>query len=120
MTIRYELDADQDDTTPVRGNAMASGDDAADKDAEDEILSRLDSGDVWAWAIVTVRAILTTEEGETYEGSDTLGACTYRDAEDFKAGGYYEDMQDAALADLRATMRDAKRRGEIAARALGR
>ena len=39
---------------PVRGNAMASGDDQLDQEVEDRILARLDAGDVWAWAAVTV------------------------------------------------------------------
>ena len=43
------IHVEQDDT-PVRGNAMASGDDAADR-----ILTEL-SWNVWAWATVEVRA----------------------------------------------------------------
>lgn len=93
----------------VRGNALASGDDAADKACEDEILSRLDAGDVWAWARVTVRA-----EYEGFTGEAHLGGCSYADEDDFKRGGYYDDMVREATDDLRAELKRAVERGEIA------
>lgn len=43
------------DSTPVHGNASATGDEDADRKYEDYILRRLDRGDEWAWACVTVR-----------------------------------------------------------------
>src|SRR5579872_2222127 len=103
--VVFTLTAEYDDT-PVRGNAMASGDDAADKACEDEIIARLDSGDVWAWAVVTVKAEWTSPTGQTWTGRDTLGACSYRDEEDFKQeGGYFAQMKDQALDDLNASIR---------------
>ena len=39
---------------PVEGNASASGDDAFDREVEHNILCRIQQGDVWAWAMVTV------------------------------------------------------------------
>ncbi len=87
--------AEQDDT-PVRGNAMASDDEAFDRECEDDIIRQLDDGNVWAWASVTVRA---TWSG--YEGFDYLGGCSYKDEEDFiKDGAYYDSMVDAAVDDL--------------------
>lgn len=77
---------------PVRGNAMASDDDAADKEVEDEIIRRLDDGDEWAWCVVRVRASLHGQHADAY-----LGGCSYRDEAEFKAGGYFEDMRDEAL-----------------------
>lgn len=94
VTPEITIHVTQDDA-PVRGNAMASGDDELDRKVEDEILDRLDSGDVWAWASVEVRA---THEG--LSGSDYLGCCCYRDEEDFKSGGYYEDMVREACSNL--------------------
>ena len=76
-TIR--LYATQEDDCPVRGNALASGDDAYDKKVEDEILERLDNGDVWAWAVVEVRA----GYGDL-SASDYLGACSYESEKDFR------------------------------------
>jgi hypothetical protein len=90
------LHVQPEDDIPVRGNAMASGDDAYDKEVEDEIIRRLEGGDVWAWAKVEVRA--------TYKGlygSAFLGACSYKDEKGFKeAGGYYGQMVGEACREL--------------------
>jgi hypothetical protein len=104
------IDAVIEDNTPVRGNAAASGDDAADKAVEDEILARLDRGDVWAWAIVHVKASFNG-----FEGHAILGGCGYADKDDFMASDYYGDKQEEALADLQHVLRDAECRGQAAA-----
>jgi hypothetical protein len=78
----------QPEEIPVRGNALASGDDAEDRAIEDSILSRLEAGDEWAWCMVTVRVTLPC--GRFAE--DHLGCCSYDDERDFRAGGYFEDM----------------------------
>jgi hypothetical protein len=92
--VEFTLEAEQDDM-PVRGMAMASGDDAVDKKVEDEIIDRLDGGDVWAWASVSMTARWKGMEGVNY-----LGCCSYADEEDFKKDGYYKDMKAEAFADL--------------------
>jgi hypothetical protein len=77
----------------VRGNCMASGDDAVDKAQEDDIISRLEDGNDWAWCTVAV----TVSDGDA-EGVAYLGGCSYADAEDFMANsGYFSDMLDEAL-----------------------
>jgi len=76
------------ETIPVRGNAMASEDPEYNRQVEDEILSRLENGDVWAWA--SVRA-----EGR-WNGLvewDSLGCCSYEDREAFLRDGYWADMK---------------------------
>jgi hypothetical protein len=99
--VTYTLEADFDDLE-VRGNAIASGDDAYDKKVEDEIIARLENGDVWAWATIKV-----TAEWNGLEGVNYLGACCYKDEKDFKQpGGYYDDMKAEALADLKQTIKD--------------
>ena len=72
----------------VRGNALASGDNELDKEAEDEIISRLESGDIYAWFTAKV----TVRDKYGREASDYLGACCYEDEKDFKRGAYYLDM----------------------------
>jgi hypothetical protein len=112
LNVTYRIEVEQDDTQ-VRGNAMASGDDAADKAVEDEILDRLDRGDVWAWAMVKVVA-----ECEGFEGFDTLCGCCYKDEADFKTGGYFEQMKDQAFEDLLNNMGEVEEQGKRAARLL--
>ena len=104
----FVLRADQDHMR-VRGNAMASGDDAEDRACEDEILGRLDDGDVWAWALVTVTC---KYRGWSVMGRAYLGGCTYRDEEDFRKGGCYEEMEREAYEDFIQTLeRMGKRTG---------
>src|SRR6478609_5443445 len=80
----------------IRGNVMASGDDAYDKECEDDIIKRLEDGNVWAWATVTVKASWCG-----YNGFDHLGGCSYKDEEDFIKNDYYcDDMVTAAVDDL--------------------
>lgn len=89
--IEYQLHIDQEDI-PVRGNAMASGSDAEDKEVEDEILKQLDHGNLWAWCSVTC-----TAQYKGFEGTDHLGGCSYHSTEEFiQPGGYWEDMKDEA------------------------
>ena len=102
LEIEYELRVEFDDM-PVRGNALASGDPKLDKEVEDEILDRLDKGDVWAWACV--RVIAKFKDMDRPVGVAHLGGCSYKDEEDFKQGGYFEDMKGEALQDLLKKLR---------------
>jgi hypothetical protein len=95
--VEFRILAEQD-AAEVRGNALASGDDAEDKAAEDEILARLDRGDVWAWASVTVEA-----RYHGLVGRDYLGCCNYASEKDFvRCGDCYEDMKARALEELQS------------------
>lgn len=77
----------------VRGNALASGDNAEDKRAEDKILKDLNDGNEWAWCTVRVSCIWLDFAGEDY-----LGCCSYQSQEDFETpGGYYDDMKEQAF-----------------------
>lgn len=87
------------DDTPIRGNALASGDDTIDRQCEDEIIARLNSCDVWAWALVAVEVEITG-----FYGSDYLGACSFHDVRDFIASGYFDDMVDRATDDLKTRL----------------
>ena len=90
------------DHIPVRGNAIYSGDDAFDRKVEDEIISRINNGDVWAWASVEVKVTW-----ETFEASDYSGCCMYDDENDFiQNSGYYDDMVEFALDDLNRQIED--------------
>lgn len=78
LKIDFKLIVEQDDM-PVRGNALASGDDELDRKTEQEIIDRLDNGDVWAWAQVSIRA-----SWAGFRGDDHLGGCSYK-----KRGGLH-------------------------------
>ncbi len=72
-----------------------------DKETEQWVLDEYNSGNDWAWCSVEVRG--------TYKGltaSDYLGACSYKDKEDFKIGGYYEDMKTTVLNEIREQLED--------------
>lgn len=63
------------------------------------IQKRLDDGDIWAWAAVTVQA---TVPGCTTAGYACLCGCSYRDTAEFiEPGGYWEDMKLDAAIELR-------------------
>lgn len=101
----FSLSAKQSDI-PVRENAMVSGDAENDRRYEDEIISRLDDGDVWAWADVTV-----TCYWNGFVGTASLGGCCYEDEEDFcKPGGYFDDLKVEAHLNMCHKIEDAFRR----------
>lgn len=82
---------------PVRCNVMASGDDVLDKEAEDEIIARLDRDDYLAWCCVKVTATWKEWSGVVY-----LGCCSFDSEEDFTKlnSDYYDDLKETALEDL--------------------
>ena len=92
VTFRVEIFPDD---TPIRGNAIASGDDELDRQVEDAIIERL-NGDVWAWCIVRVVASFGPLEADA-----VLGGCSYCDEAEFiEPGGHYEDLKIEALGHL--------------------
>lgn len=86
---------------PVRGNAMASGDNKYDKQVEDQILNNLEYNP-WAWCCVVVEA-----HWNEWVGYATLGCCSYEDEDDFKNGGYFDFMKAEALEDLNRNISNA-------------
>lgn len=102
MRVRYSIRALPEDI-PVRGNAMASGDDEYDRHVEDHIIAELESGNVWAWCTVQVRARV----GQFY-GDAFLGACSYEDSGDFSRD-HLKAMKEEARDELRKRMDEAKK-----------
>lgn len=79
LTVDYDYQLDVDEV-PVRGNAIAPGDDAYDREVEDEILERLNRGDISAWAVADVWAVFTFDvEDDVFHsrGRTSLGALSY-------------------------------------------
>jgi len=98
--VNITLTCEPDDL-PIEGNALASGDDAEDRRAEQWIRDQLARGNEWAWCV----AIVTVEFAGVIE-RDTLGACSYESEADFKRGGYYEDMIGEAIERLAERLED--------------
>ncbi len=92
--IQWTIEALPEDTS-IEGNVMASGDDAADKEAEESVRADLESGNGWAWCTVRV-----TGRWEGLKATDYLGGCSYKSEQDFCARGYYDDMRNTVLAEL--------------------
>lgn len=114
--ITYTIGCLEEDI-PVRGNAIASGDDAVDKETEDWIFEQLNSGNPWAWCCVKVTATVDLD-GDEINGYTYLGACSYKSEADFKADGYYEDMKAQAKEDLISKLKGLVADGELAKKAL--
>lgn len=94
--VQYRIEI-QPEHIPIEGNAIASGDAEYDAKVEQDIIAQLESGNLWAWCCVRVVAYI---EGIDLEGDDYLGACSYKSEEDFKQGGYFEDMCNVARDEL--------------------
>ena len=117
MEIEYTIECLEEDI-PVRGNALASGDDAEDRKCEDEITRRLDRGDLWAWCHVRVTARIV-DMPHLGEGRADLGCCSYENERDFKVdGGYYKQMCDEAREDLINDLRSGHANGIASVEAL--
>jgi hypothetical protein len=86
---RYE------ETMPVAGNVLASGNPIADELAEKWIYDQLEGGHEWAWCTVRVAARWAGFTGSTY-----LGGVSYESFESFAENGELENMIDEAVADL--------------------
>ena len=106
--IEFNIEILPEDYIEVRGNAMASGDDAFDKECEDKILKRLEQGDIYAWCIITVKA---TIDGINLEGTDHLGCVSCHDFDDAKNVAKDHGMYDEAAKDLLAQIESVKKLG---------
>jgi len=96
--VEFTLDVEPECDSTVEGNAMCSGDDAADKKYEQELLARLERGDTSAWCVLIVKA-----KWNGHEGVDTLGCVTLKedaDEEDAREMADMHGMEANALAYL--------------------
>ena len=94
--VSIKIQANQSNI-PVKGNAMASGDDKYDRKVENQILKRLENGDIAAWFDVVVTVTIEWDDLE-YSAYDSLGACSYNSIKEFvkQIDGYYGDMLETA------------------------
>lgn len=119
MKVTYEIEIEADET-PVRGNAIASGDEAFDTATENLILARLEAGEIEAWCVATVWAVVRVGEHK-FSGRAILGGCSYETEAQLKQEllenpGY--DLKAEALEDLLSNLKREVARGEAADQAL--
>jgi hypothetical protein len=99
-SVSIKLEVMQSDV-PVKGNAMASGDDKYDAKVEKQIQDRLNAGDIAAWFDCLLTVSIEWSDDETdyeYEGTDGLGCCNYANVKQFikESGGYFDDLLETA------------------------
>lgn len=122
LTVRevvFEVYTRADDTD-LEGNVMASGDDAADAEAEQDIRDRLNAGDETAWCGVCVRASWQCAAGIDYQGDASLWGNTL--SSDYTAATVAEQhgLYQEALEDLNAALQLQAKRGASIERKLGK
>jgi len=91
VVVRLEV---KPEDVSVSGS-FASGEPERDREQEREVLARLNRGDEWAWFCAKV-----TVSWGSFSATEHLGCCSYASEEDFKKGGYYDDMVTNALEEL--------------------
>ncbi len=111
-SVAYSVEIEAEDL-PVRGNYMASGDDAFDQQCEDEVIAKLDRGDIEAWCYVKVTAELAG-----FRGTAGIGGCTLGEGYTAEQCAVEHGLYAEALADLRATLKHAAEAGSQAQRLL--
>jgi len=103
--INYSLEIFPEEME-IRGNASAI-DPETDERIARMIEKQLAEGNPWAWCGVKV-----TAECEGFTGHDFLGGCSYASQAEFcDNGGYYEDMKEQALENLRLNLSKTAIRG---------
>jgi len=91
---------------PIEGNAIASGDEAFDKEVCDGIRERLESGNEWAWCVAKVEARIELADGNQLSEAAYLGACTDGSESEFvNNSGYYEQLAVEAIDAVRQKLR---------------
>lgn len=96
--VKISIKALDEDTDPRSSYAVPGiiSPDSEDADRFVEAVEEMvDKHGLWGWCMVEVTARLANTKGTAH-----LGGCSYEDEEDFKKGGYYEQMVEEAIAEL--------------------
>jgi hypothetical protein len=79
-----------------------------DADTLHWVRNQLARGNEWAWTSVSVQAVAYSGavgvSGKVAIGTAFRGGCSYLNEQDFKTGGYYEDLVAEAVRELRAEL----------------
>lgn len=85
VEVRYSVKIEQEEMD-YRGNCSAV-DEETDRTTEEWIRSELARGNVaaWCWVRVVAEVAGAPREVDGFEGSDSLGGCSYRSMEELEA-----------------------------------
>lgn len=84
---------------PVHGNLSSSGNEEADREAENAILARLKDGDEWAWCSVVLSGVFLRFYGYTLRG-----CCSYESESAFLKSDLYRTMQEECVVQINEWM----------------
>lgn len=98
-TITLEAETEHDNPK----DHFDSGDKDDDAKMVKEIWKDYESGNNWAWCCAKVTVTCGALKSEQY-----LGCCSFKNEEDFKESGYYEQMISEALDELNAQLDEIK------------
>ena len=110
--ITYRFTVEFDEVAHLDG-WLATGDDEQDRKDTQEVIRRIDRGDVWAWAFVKCEASVDNSDDVTFTGDASLGGCCYSDARDFLASEK-DNLMSEARHDLIEQLKRAQRAGDVA------
>lgn len=106
--VEYTLYCDEEDTRPEEC--------FTDTELLAWVKGKIERGNNWGWFCAVVKASVEVN-GETYEGTAYLGCCSYESEKDFRESEF-ETLKVEALAELKAELVTAVKRGDIAKAAL--
>jgi len=82
------------------GLVQDSGDEVADRAAEQEIINRINNGDDLAWVIITA-----TAKWKEFEGYSHIGCCTFDHVSEIDSFVKDYELHEEALEDLNKTLK---------------
>lgn len=96
--VQVRIVAEPEDTTPLDSYCVPGIISKDDPDAHrfvEKVQEMIDEYGLWGWCCVRVEVRLGPLVGKEY-----LGGCSYEGENEFRNGGYYEQMVEAALSNL--------------------
>ena len=108
--VKFSVEIESEDMQ-VRGNYMCTEDPESDKKDEDEILARLERGDIFAWCVIKV-----TAKWEEFEGFAIIGGVSFSEDEngmkqaeiEAEEYGLHEEALDQLNKEINAYVMNAK------------
>jgi hypothetical protein len=117
VTFEVTIEADENCSEREIRGSFATDEPDLDRQTADEIIRRLNNGEVEAWCGVVVKAAWEFD-GQRYEGVDSLWHCSLDDSYTAEVVAEHHDMREQALDDLNRALEQECKRGSRLARKL--